>query len=130
MGTSEIYRAVESVEGIVESLVLDLSSHGRKSFMPLFVVLAPNTMLTDTLKEEIKEAVKSHVSPRFVPDEIYVVPQLPKTLNGKKLEVPIRKILLGFPLEKSLNPDSMSNPESLAFFVKLAKELNKDAAHS
>ncbi|WP_174732195.1 acetoacetate--CoA ligase [Mesobacillus harenae] len=124
MGTSELYRAVEALDEVVESLVIDLSSHGRKSFMPLFVVLKPGQSLDDSLKRQIETAVKDHVSPRFIPDEIYQIEEVPKTLNGKKLEVPIRKILLGFPLEKAANPGAMANPESLAFFQELAKELN------
>ncbi|ANB61799.1 acetoacetate--CoA ligase [Anoxybacteroides amylolyticum] len=122
MGTSEIYRAVETVDGILDSLVIDLEVMGRKSFMPLFVVLQPGVELDDALKQRVKEAIKSHVSPRFIPDEIYQVEQIPKTLNGKKMEIPIRKILLGFPLEKAVNVGSMANPEALSFFIELAKQ--------
>ncbi|WP_027409111.1 acetoacetate--CoA ligase [Anoxybacillus tepidamans] len=123
MGTSEIYRAVETVDGVLESLIIDLELMGRQSFMPLFVVLQPGATLDDDLKNQIQEAIKTKVSPRFVPDEIYQVEQIPKTLNGKKMEIPIRKILLGFPLEKAVNVGSMANPDSLAFFVELAKKL-------
>ncbi|MCL6588029.1 MAG: acetoacetate--CoA ligase, partial [Anoxybacillus sp.] len=122
MGTSEIYRAVETVDGILDSLVIDLEVMGRKSFMPLFVVLQPGVELDDALKQQVKEAIKAHVSPRFIPDAIYQVDQIPKTLNGKKMEIPIRKILLGFPLEKAVNVGSMANPESLSFFIELAKQ--------
>ncbi|WP_432199284.1 acetoacetate--CoA ligase [Anoxybacillus gonensis] len=122
MGTSEIYRAVETVDGILDSLVIDLEVMGRKSFMPLFVVLQPGVELDDALKQQVKEAIKAHVSPRFIPDAIYQVDQIPKTLNGKKMEIPIRKILLGFPLEKAVNVGSMANPEALSFFVELAKQ--------
>ncbi|MBB5323104.1 acetoacetyl-CoA synthetase [Anoxybacillus tepidamans] len=122
MGTSEIYRAVETVAGILDSLIIDLEVMGRKSFMPLFVVLQPGVELDDALKKQIKEAIKAQVSPRFIPDDIYQVEQIPKTLNGKKMEIPIRKILLGFPLEKAVNVGSMANPESLSFFIELAKQ--------
>ncbi|MBA2878276.1 acetoacetyl-CoA synthetase [Anoxybacillus kamchatkensis] len=122
MGTSEIYRAVETVEGILDSLVIDLEVMGRKSFMPLFVVLQPGVELDDALKQRVKEAIKAHVSPRFIPEEIYQVDQIPKTLNGKKMEIPIRKLLLGFPLEKAVNVGSMANSESLSFFIELAKQ--------
>ncbi|WP_151706116.1 acetoacetate--CoA ligase [Weizmannia acidilactici] len=124
MGTSEIYRAVEGIDEIVESLVIDLEHLGRKSFMPLFVVLRPGRHMGAELKDKIKAEIRGKVSPRFVPDEIYEVEQIPKTLSGKKLEVPIRKILLGFPVEKVVNQGSMANPESLNFFIELAKTIN------
>lgn len=123
MGTSEIYRAVESLDEVLESLIIDLELMGRKSFMPLFVVLQPGTSLDEELKEKIKNEIRQKVSPRFVPDEIYQVEQIPKTLNGKKMEIPIRKLLLGFPLEKAVNPGSMANPEALDFFIELAKTI-------
>ncbi|MED4988067.1 acetoacetate--CoA ligase [Parageobacillus toebii] len=123
MGTSEIYRAVESIDEVLESLIIDLELMGRKSFMPLFVVLQPGTSLDEELKEKIKNEIRQKVSPRFVPDEIYQVEQIPKTLNGKKMEIPIRKLLLGFPLEKAVNPGSMANPEALDFFIELAKTI-------
>lgn len=123
MGTSEIYRAVESLDEVLESLIIDLELMGRKSFMPLFVVLQPGTSLDEELKEKIKNEIRQKVSPRFVPDEIYQVEQIPKTLNGKKMEIPIRKVLLGFPLEKAVNPGAMANPEALQFFIELSKQL-------
>lgn len=123
MGTSEIYRAVESLDEVLESLIIDLELMGRKSFMPLFVVLQPGAALDEELKEKIKNEIRQKVSPRFVPDEIYQVEQIPKTLNGKKMEIPIRKLLLGFPLEKAVNPGSMANPEALQFFIELSKQL-------
>ncbi|PJW20475.1 acetoacetate--CoA ligase [Geobacillus thermodenitrificans] len=123
MGTSEIYRAVEAVDGVLESLVVDLEMMGKQSFMPLFVVLKSGVELDDELKDRIRQSIRQHVSPRFVPDDIYEVKQIPKTLNGKKMEIPIRKLLLGFPLEKAVNPGSMANPEALDFFLELAKTL-------
>ncbi len=125
LGTSEIYRVVEALNDIMESLIIDLELLGRKSYMPLFVALKPGVTMCDDLKETIKAEIKEKVSPRFVPDEVYVVEQIPKTLSGKKLEVPIRKILLGFPAEKVVNPGSMANPESLSFFVDLARIINE-----
>lgn len=126
MGTSDLYRIAEARDEILESLVIDLEYIGRESFLPMFVVMQPGHALDDELKEAIKHDIRTKLSPRFVPDEVYEVKQIPKTLNGKKLEVPVRKILLGMPLEKSVNPDSMANPESLAFFVELAERLNRD----
>ncbi|BCJ85503.1 acetoacetate--CoA ligase [Effusibacillus dendaii] len=124
MGTSEIYQAVEGVDEVIDSLVVDLEHLGRQSFLPCFVVLKEGVSLTEELKKTIKDRVRQFVSPRHVPDEIYQVSQIPRTLNGKKMEVPIRKILLGFPIEKAVNPDSMGNPESLPFFIELARTLN------
>jgi acetoacetyl-CoA synthetase len=124
MGTSEIYQAVEDLDEVLDSLVVDLEMLGRQSFLPLFVVLRKGVTLDDGLKAKIRDRVKTQVSPRHVPNEIYAVEQIPRTLNGKKMEVPIRRILLGHPLEKAVNPDSMSNPESLGFFIALAKTLN------
>jgi acetoacetyl-CoA synthetase len=114
---------VEAVDEVLESLIIDLEMMGRTSFMPLFVVLKPGVVLDEALKEKIKQAIRQNVSPRFVPDEIYEVKQIPKTLNGKKMEIPIRKLLLGFPLEKAINPGSMANPESLDFFIELSTKL-------
>lgn len=122
MGTSEIYRAVELVPEVADSLVIDLEGLGGKSFMPLFVVLRDGTVLDETLKAAIKDVIRRRVSPRHVPDAVYAVPDIPRTLNGKKLEVPVRKILLGVPPEKAVNPDSLANPQSLDVFVRLAQE--------
>lgn len=127
LGTSEIYRVVESLDEVMEGLVIDLELLGRQSFMPLFVVLKHGVSLTNELKEKIKAEIKQKVSPRFVPNEIYEVEQIPKTLSGKKLEVPIRKILLGFSPEKVVNQGSMANPESLKFFIELVQVLNEQS---
>lgn len=127
LGTSEIYRVVESLDEVMEGFVIDLELLGRQSFMPLFVVLKHGIALTNELKEKIKSEIKHKVSPRFVPNEIYEVEQIPKTLSGKKLEVPIRKILLGFSPEKVVNQGSMTNPDSLKFFIELAQDLNEQA---
>ena len=125
LGTSEIYRVVEGLDEVVEGLVVDLEYLGRDSFLALFVALKPDAILNDALKETLKAAIKQHVSPRFVPDEIYQVEQIPKTFSGKKLEVPIRKILLGQPVEKVINRGSVANPDSINYFVELANKLNK-----
>ncbi|MFD4818044.1 acetoacetate--CoA ligase [Peribacillus butanolivorans] len=124
MGTSDIYRIVEGLDEIVEGLLIDLEVLGRTTSLYLFVVLKPDQRLDDRLEKKIKEQIRAQISPRFMPDKIYYVEQIPKTLNGKKMEVPIRKLLLGFELQKVINPDSMSNPESLPFFISLADELN------
>lgn len=125
IGTSEIYRAAEGLEEIIESMVIDLELLGRESFMPIFVVLKPGIALSDELKAKIKAEIKQKVSPRFVPDEVFEVPEIPKTLTGKKLEVPVRRILLGQPLEKIVNRGSMANPDTLQYYIDLAKKLDK-----
>ena len=123
MGTSEIYQAVESLPEILDSLVIDLELLGRASYMPLFVVLREGVELTDDLKQRLKQKIRADISPRHVPNEIIAVAQIPYTLSGKKMEVPIRKILLGQAVEKAANPGAMRNPEALPFFVEFAQNL-------
>jgi acetoacetyl-CoA synthetase len=123
MGTSEIYRVVEELPEVLDSLVIDLEGLGGKSFMPLFVVLKEGAALDDGLKERIRAQLRSTLSPRHVPDEIIAIAQVPRTINGKKLEVPVKKILMGQPVAKAANLDSMANPQSLEFFVDLAGRL-------
>lgn len=124
LGTSEIYRAVDALEEVENSLVIDLEMLDRKSYMPLFVVLTEGESLTEELIQTIKNNVKSIVSPHFVPNDVFAVHQIPTTLSGKKMEVPVRKILLGQDPEKVVNEGSMVNPESLQYFIDLAKQLN------
>jgi len=123
MGTSEIYRIVESVPEVVDSLVIDLEALGRESFMPLFIVLGENTQLDEDLRERIRRLIRQNISPRHVPDAIIAVEEIPYTLSGKKLEVPVRRILLGDPVEKAANPGAMRNPGSLSFFIEFADKL-------
>jgi acetoacetyl-CoA synthetase len=123
MGTSEIYSAVEKVEEVADSLVVDVLRSGGDSFMPLFVVLQEDVELDDDLKNRIKQSIRENTSPRHVPNEIFAVPEIPKTLNGKKLEVPVKKILSGTPPEKAASKDSLSNPESLDTFAELAERI-------
>jgi acetoacetyl-CoA synthetase len=125
MGTSEIYRAVEDVPEVLDSLVVDLEYLGRESYMPLFVVLRPDATLDDALTARIKESIRRRTSARYVPSAIFAVGDVPRTLTGKKMELPVRKLLLGHPLEKIASPDAMANPGSLAFFVELARTLNR-----
>jgi acetoacetyl-CoA synthetase len=117
MGTSEIYRVVESFAEVLDSLVIDLELLGQESYLPLFVVLRPGVALDKSLKARIKQKIREVLSPRHVPDEIFAIKQVPYTLSGKKMELPIRKILLGQPLEKAVKPDAMRNPESLTYFL-------------
>jgi acetoacetyl-CoA synthetase len=120
MGTSEIYSAVESLPEVLDSLVVDLEYLGRESYMPLFVVLRPGSVLDEALRERINGAVRTALSPRFVPDDIFVVAEVPRTLSGKKQELPVKKLLLGQPIEKVVNKDAMANPQCLDWYVVFA----------
>jgi acetoacetyl-CoA synthetase len=121
MGTSELYRAVEALPEVLDSMVVDLEYLGRDSWMPLFVVLRPGHAFDEAMKSRINGAIRDALSPRFVPDQIYAVPEIPRTLTGKKQELPIKKLLLGQPIEKVVNKDAMANPASLDWFVELAR---------
>ncbi len=123
MGTAEIYRVVEECPEVLDSLVVDLEYLGRKSFLPLFVVLRPGFVLDDALRARIKERIRTVASARHVPDEIYEIAEVPRTLTGKKMELPVRKLLLGAAVEKVASPGAMANPQSLGFFVELAQRL-------
>jgi len=121
MGTSELYRAVEALPEILDSMVVDLEFLGRESWMPLFVVLRPGLSIDEALKARINGAIRDALSPRFVPDEMFAVAEIPRTLSGKKQELPIKKLLLGHPLEKVVNRDAMANPDCLDWYVALAR---------
>ncbi len=120
MGTSELYSAVEALPEVMDSLVVDLEYLGRESYMPLFVVLREGMTLDDALKVKITAAVRTALSPRFVPDEMFQVAEIPRTLSGKKQELPIKKLLLGQPLEKVINKEAMANPGCLDWYVGFA----------
>ena len=122
MGTSELYSAIEALPEVLDSLVVDLEYLGKGSYMPLFVVLRPGTLLDDAMKVRLNNAIKTALSPRFVPNDIFLVPEIPRTLSGKKQELPIKKLLLGAPLEKVVNKDAMANPACLDWYVAFAKD--------
>jgi acetoacetyl-CoA synthetase len=121
LGSSEIYRAVEALDEIQDSLVVDLEFLGRDSFMPLFVVMTEGHVLDEAMTNKIKGAIRSAISARFQPDEIVAIPEVPRTLSGKKLEVPVKKLLLGGDPAKVVNRDSMANPNSFDVFIDYAK---------
>lgn len=125
MGTSEIYRVVESFDEVRDSLIVDLELLGRDSYMPLFLVLSEGATLTETLKQQITQKLRAEVSPRHVPNEMFVIDEVPYTLSGKKMEVPIRKILLGQDPAKAANRGAMRNPQTIDYFVALAKQLSQ-----
>jgi acetoacetyl-CoA synthetase len=124
MGSAEIYQAVEGLDDIQDSLVVDLEFLGRESFMPLFVVMKDGVVFDDGVKEQINQAIKTSVSARFIPNEIYEITEVPRTMSGKKLEVPVKKLLLGGDPAKVVNRDSMANPDSFDFFVRYARDRN------
>ena len=122
MGTSEIYRAVLADEAIVDALVVDVPKAGTEGWMPLFVVLREGEELTDELVASIKRRIRSDCSPRHVPNEIHQIAEVPRTLSGKALEVPVKRILMGQPADQAASRDSLANPASLDVFVDMAAE--------
>ena len=121
MGTAEIYRAVLALDEITDALVVDIAK-GDDAWMPLFVVLRDGAELDDDLEKAIAKRVREDCSPRHVPSEVFEVKEVPRTLSGKVLEVPVKKILTGTPADKAASRDSLQNPESLDYFVELAAE--------
>jgi acetoacetyl-CoA synthetase len=121
MGTSEIYAAVEAQPEVLDSLVIDIETPGRPGWMALFVVLRDGLVLDAALKARLHDAIRRALSPRFVPDETFQAPEIPRTLSGKKQEVPLKKIFLGHPADKVVNRDAMANPQCLDWYLALAK---------
>ena len=122
MGSSEIYRVVESLPEVLDSMIVGIEQPGGKYYMPLFVVLREGVELDDALKARIKDALRKNISPHHVPDEILAIPEVPRTLSGKKLEVPVKKLFLGVPVEKAISVDAMSNPQYLQYFIEFANQ--------
>ena len=122
MGTSEFYRVVEGMDEVFDSLVVDTGGVEGGGRLLLFVVLRDGVELDDGLRSEIVRRLRSQLSPRHAPNEIYSIDSVPKTLNNKKLEVPVKRILAGEPPSQVISTDAMSNPESLDFFVGLTQE--------
>ncbi len=122
MGTSELYRAVEALPEVLDSLVVDLEYLGQPSHMPLFVVLREGLVLDSALTARIKQAVRVALSPRHVPDEIHQVAAVPRTLSGKKMELPVKKLLQGAAPEAVFNRDAMASPASVAWFSAFAQQ--------
>jgi acetoacetyl-CoA synthetase len=117
MGTSEFYRVVEALPEVADSLVVDTGQLGQEGRLILYVVPAAGRDLDDELAAQIKAALRAGLTPRHVPDEIVAVPGIPRTLSGKKLEVPVRRILLGTPVAQAADPDALANPEVLPYFA-------------
>ena len=125
MGTSEIYRAVQAVPEVLDALVVDVPRPGTEGWMPLFVVLDRGVSLDQRLAGEIKRRIREQCSPRHVPNEVFQIREVPRTLSGKVLEVPVKRILTGTPPDQAASRDSLANPESLDYFVDLAGRLDE-----
>jgi acetoacetyl-CoA synthetase len=123
MGTSEIYRAASTVSEVTDALVIDLPRKGEL-WMALFVVLADGVELDEDLTKRIKRAIRENCSPRHVPNDVLQISEVPRTLSGKILEVPIKKILMGSAPEQAASVDSLANPAALDYFIGLARRLN------
>jgi acetoacetyl-CoA synthetase len=122
IGTAEIYRAVEQVDSVADSLIVCCELPGGRFFMPLFVRIKPGATFDLALCDRINAQLRQSCSPRHVPDRIYAVNSIPYTLTGKKLEVPVRKILMGWPLQKAASRDALADPAALDYFVRFALE--------
>src|SRR5262249_44707223 len=121
MGTSELYRVVLGLDQVVDALAVDVPREGTDGCLSLFVVLRDGAALDDELVAEIRQRIRTDCSPRHVPDEIRAVPEIPRTLSGKILEVPVKRILMGEPPDRVASRDALTNPQSLDWFVELAK---------
>jgi acetoacetyl-CoA synthetase len=122
MGTAEIYSAVLSIDAIEDALVVDVPREGTDGWMPLFVVLREGAELNDDLVGAIKRRIREDCSPRHIPNEVRVIDEVPRTLSGKALEVPVKRILMGQPVDKAVSRDSLQNPGALDYFVELARD--------
>ena len=123
IGTSEVYRAVDAVEEVADSLIICIERSGGEFYMPLFVVLREGTEMTEALRKKINQTLRTTYSPRHVPDEILQISEVPYTISGKKTEAPVKKILMGMAPGKAIKKDALRNPEALEYFVQLAKKL-------
>jgi acetoacetyl-CoA synthetase len=121
MGTAELYRAVEALPEVLDSLVVDLEYLGRESYMPLFVVLREGVLLDAALEKTMREAIKTALSARHVPNEIFQVSAIPRTLSGKKMELPVKKLLMGTPADQVFKLDAMAHADCVPWFVAFAQ---------
>lgn len=125
IGTSEVYRAVDKVNEVQDSMIICLEKTGGKFYMPLFVVLKPGHVLNEDLKNKINAVLKNEYSPRHVPDDIFEVSDIPYTISGKKTETPVKKILMGKDPSKVINTGALRNPDSMNFFVNFYSTMKK-----
>ncbi len=123
MGTSEIYRSLLSLDAVLDALVVDLPRAGTDGWMALFVVLREGVTLDDALIAEIRRRLRADCSPRHLPDEVRQIAKVPRTLSGKLLEVPVKRILTGTPVEQAVSRESLIDPSALDPFVEMAREM-------
>lgn len=123
VGTSEMYAVIEDLPEVADSLVVDVGEDHNSALLVAFVVPAGGSVLNPVVESSIRTAIRDSLSPRHVPDRVIAIDEVPRTLNGKKLEVPVKRILQGWDLQEAVNVDSMVNPGSMDFFVRLAEEL-------
>jgi len=128
MGTSELYAAVEALSAVQDSMAVDLEYLGRDSRLLMFIVMRDGHRLDDSMRTSIRDAIKNRLSPRFIPDDLIEAPAIPRTLSGKKQEIPIRKLFLGQPIERVLNREAMANPECLEWYVGQAARMGRPTA--
>ncbi len=121
IGTAEIYRSVTAVPGVEDGLIVNLDLPGGKFFMPLFVKLAPGRVLDEDMRKQINDRLRREYPPRHVPDRIFEVPLITYTISGKRMEVPVRRILSGYPIANAANRDAMANPKALDYFIEYAQ---------
>jgi acetoacetyl-CoA synthetase len=123
IGTSEIYRAVDKIKEVKDSLIICLEKEGGEFWMPLFVVMHEGVELSEEIKKKINVTIRNEYSPRHVPDEIIKVPDVPYTISGKKTETPVKKVLMGKDPVDVVNAGALKNPSSMDFFINLAKKI-------
>jgi acetoacetyl-CoA synthetase len=124
IGTSEIYRAVDKVKEVKDSLIICIEKKDGEFWMPLFVVMQEDVALSDEIKKKINTTIRSDYSPRHVPDEIIAVPDIPYTISGKKTETPVKKILMGKDPKEVVNAGALKNPQSMDFFIRWHEDSN------
>jgi acetoacetyl-CoA synthetase len=119
IGTAEIYNVLDGIEEVKDAMILNLEQGDGEDIMPLFVMLEKSNSLNEELKSKINKELKSHCSPRHVPDIIIEVPDIPYTLSGKKMEVPVKKILMGMTTKENMNKEAIRNPKAMDFFLEI-----------
>jgi acetoacetyl-CoA synthetase len=129
IGTAEVYAAVLSLEQVAEALAVDVPSEDGTGdgHLFLFVALKPGAELDDELRAELRARIRSDCSPRHVPDEVISIPEVPKTLTGKLLEVPVKRLLMGRDVAQAASRDALANPDALDWFVQFARERRRAA---
>jgi len=125
IGTAEIYRAIDRTEGLEDALIVNIELPDGRHYMPLFLKVRPGYAFGDDMADQIRRSLRETCSPRHVPDEMIVCPDIPYTISGKKLEAPIKKLMMGIPPDKAVSMDALRNPESLEFFVRFAEAFRR-----